>query len=215
MPTYPNCDRPEIQALVPNGVKRVLDVGCHTGYFGAAINMRFGAEVWGVEPNQKTAIVARERLFRVHNADFSDELDLPDRYFDLITFNDVLEHIPDPWASLKIAASKLTSDGFVLVSVPNFRHIDNLLHILKDRDFNYEELGIRDRTHLRFFTRKSAPKLFDGTGLIMTQLTGINENWWTRSIGRRVAYKLFPEYLDDTKHIQFVMLAKLVLPRLA
>jgi hypothetical protein len=100
--------------------------------------------------------------------------------------------------------------GRIVISLPNLRHIDNLLHILKDKDFNYEPDGIRDVTHLRFFTKKSAPKILLGTGLKMVELKGINEYWWNKSIARRVAFKLFPGYLEDTKYVQYAIVAELL-----
>ncbi|HZV67177.1 MAG TPA: class I SAM-dependent methyltransferase [Telluria sp.] len=196
-------------AYLPPTVRRVLDVGCNTGAFGQAIKKKIGAEVWGIEPNPEAAAIASTHLDHVLVSVFNEELPLPDNFFDAITFNDVLEHMPDPWAALKLAASKLTPDGVVIVSIPNLRHIDNLVHIMRERDFQYEATGIRDRTHLRFFTRKSAPRLFDGSGLTLTRLEGINEECFP-SLLRKIAYFVFKNYLDDTRHIQYAIVAKRV-----
>jgi 2-polyprenyl-3-methyl-5-hydroxy-6-metoxy-1,4-benzoquinol methylase len=204
---YPDSPRPEMLAFVPADARRVLDVGCHTGAFGLAVKGKCGAEVWGIEPDPQTAKVAEAVLDRVINDFFSPALDLPDHHFDVIVFNDVLEHMPDPWAALKLAAAKVKPTGCVVVSIPNLRHIDNLVHIMRERDFNYEPAGIRDRTHLRFFTRKSAPRLFDNSGLSIVTLTGVNEDCYP-SLLRRIAYFLFKGYLDDTRHIQFAIVAK-------
>ena len=204
---YFSSARLEMLEFVPRAARRVLDVGCHMGAFGSAIKNRDGAEVWGVEPNSEAAGVASQSLDRVINAFFSEDIDLPDQYFDVVVFNDVLEHMPDPWAALKLAAKKLTPDGCVVVSIPNLRHIDTLVHIMRERDFNYEPRGIRDKTHLRFFTRKSAPKLFDGSGMKIIRMEGINEEWYP-SIPRWIALQFFRNYLDDTRHIQFAIVAK-------
>lgn len=123
---YPDLPRSEMLDFVPKEAMRIFDVGCHSGEFGRAIKQRCGAEVWGVEPNAETAEVASKSLDRVFNAFFSQDLSLPNQYFDAIVFNDVLEHMPDPWAALKLAAKKLTTSGCVIVSIPNLRHIDNL-----------------------------------------------------------------------------------------
>ncbi|CAN7658913.1 class I SAM-dependent methyltransferase [Pseudoduganella sp. LjRoot289] len=204
---YSDSPRPEMLAFVPGDARRVLDVGCHTGAFGRAVKNKCGAEVWGIEPDPQTAEVAATALDRVINDFFSPALPLPDHYFDVIVFNDVLEHMTDPWAALKLAASKLKPTGCVIVSIPNLRHIDNLVHIMRERDFNYEPAGIRDRTHLRFFTRKSALRLFDNSGLSIVTLSGVNEECYP-SWPRRIAYFLFKRYLDDTRHIQFAIVAK-------
>jgi 2-polyprenyl-3-methyl-5-hydroxy-6-metoxy-1,4-benzoquinol methylase len=207
---YLDNPRPEMLALIPSSVKRLLDVGCHTGQFGFAIKNKYGAEVWGIEPSAETANIADNYLDRVFEGYFSEELDLPDNYFDIISFNDVLEHMPDPWAALRLAAKKIVPEGRIIISLPNLRHIDNLLHILKEKDFNYETEGIRDKTHLRFFTKKSAPNILLGTGLKLVELKGINEHWWTKSIIRRIAFKMFPSYLEDTKYVQYALIAELL-----
>jgi 2-polyprenyl-3-methyl-5-hydroxy-6-metoxy-1,4-benzoquinol methylase len=207
---YPDIPRSEMLEFIPSSVQKLLDVGCHTGQFGLAVKNKFDAEVWGVEPNAETAKIASRNLDKVFQGYFSEELDLPEKYFDVISFNDVLEHIPDPWAVLQLAARKLKPGGRIVISIPNFRHIDNLLHILTEKDFNYEPTGIRDKTHLRFFTKKSAPKILSGTGLKLIELKGINEDWWTKSIVRRVAFKIFPRYLEDTKYMQYAIVAELL-----
>ena len=104
---YEDSPRPEMLSFVPKHAKRVLDVGCHMGAFGRAIKIRGDAEVWGIEPNPSTAIAASKLLDRVVVGFFSEDVALPDHYFDAIVFNDVLEHMPDPWAALKLARTKL------------------------------------------------------------------------------------------------------------
>ena len=206
---YQDHGREELMPFLPATTKNVLEVGCHTGYFGRAIKKKYGATVWGIEPNKKTARIAAEGLDRVFEAYFDETLDLPDQYFDVITFTDVLEHMPDPWAALKIASTKLSKGGIVLISVPNIRHIDNLVHLLRDRDFKYEPLGIRDKTHLRFFTKKSAPRLFEGTGLQMTKIVGINEIGTDYSLSRRLVFSIFSKYMEDTRYVQYAMIGEL------
>lgn len=207
---YLDNPRPEMLALIPSSVHKLLDVGCHTGQFGFAVKKKYGAEVWGIEPNPETSKIAENYLDKVIQGHFTEELNLPEKYFDVISFNDVLEHIPDPWTALRLAAKKLKPEGRVIISIPNLRHIDNLIHILKEKDFNYEPEGIRDITHLRFFTKKSAPKILLGTGLKLVELKGINQFWWTKSFARRAAFKMFPGYLEDTKYVQYAIVAELV-----
>jgi 2-polyprenyl-3-methyl-5-hydroxy-6-metoxy-1,4-benzoquinol methylase len=204
---YADSRRPEMLGFVPVNAKTVLDVGCHMGAFGHAIKQISGAEVWGVEPNPDTAAIAKRSLDHVFNNFFSPDVPIPDNYFDVVTFNDVLEHIPDPWAALKLASKKLKKGGCVVVSIPNLRHIENLLHIFKDADFRYEKDGIRDQTHLRFFTKKSACRLFDDSGLKIARIEGINEDWWRPSLVRRLVFRLFRARLEDTRFIQYAIVA--------
>lgn len=69
---YLDNPRPEILALIPSTVKRLLDVGCHTGQFGAAVKNKFGAEVWGVEPNPETANIVVRYLDQVFQGNFCE-----------------------------------------------------------------------------------------------------------------------------------------------
>ncbi len=199
--------RQEMARLVSETSKVILDVGCNTGTFGASLKQSRKIEIWGIEPNPVTAEKAQSVLDHVICGFFSNEIDLPDSYFDAIVMNDVLEHMPDPWAALHLAKRKLAPNGTIIASIPNIRQIDNLLHIIIDKDFRYEANGIRDSTHLRFFTRISAIRLFEECGFEIQHIEGIHETWWTKSLLRRLAYRIFPKALEDTKYIQYAFIA--------
>lgn len=209
---YGHYERGPIAALVPPSARRLLDVGCNTGGFGEGLKKKRTLEVWGVESNVWAANEASKRLDKVFSERFDSSLPLPDRYFDVVVFNDVLEHFEDPWAALALAHGKLVSDGCVVATIPNFLFRDNLLHVLKEKDFRYEEVGIRDRTHLRFFTRKSAQRLFEESGFRVNVVTGLNEQWWSPSLVNRVAYRLLGRQLEETKFLQWVFVATPVEP---
>ncbi len=193
--------------FVPPAVERVLDVGCNVGSFGHALKAVRSVEVWGIEPSAPAAASAALVLDRVLCTMFAEQAELPDAYFDAIVFNDVLEHMAEPWDALRLAATKLRMGGCV-ASIPNLRQIDNLIHILMDRDFRYERLGIRDHTHLRFFTRISATRMFVESGYEILHVQGINEDWWTPSLLRRLAFRALERWLEDTKYTQFAIVAR-------
>ena len=197
-----------MRPFVPATAERVLDVGCNTGAFGEGLKARGKVEVWGIELNEDAAAKAASVLDHVINDTFGATTAIPDGFFDVIVFNDVLEHLVDPWDALRVARSKLRTGGCVVASIPNFLHQENLLHILRERDFRYEDVGIRDRTHLRFFTRKSVYRLFDDSGYSVKNVAGINESWWSPSPLRRLVYSLFGRQLADTKYIQFAVVAE-------
>jgi 2-polyprenyl-3-methyl-5-hydroxy-6-metoxy-1,4-benzoquinol methylase len=204
---YPNNPREEMHRFIPKNIAYVLDVGCHTGAFGKSIKQLGIKAVWGIEPNPSTAAIASRNLDKVFVGYFS-QIQLPDSFFDAIIFNDVLEHMANPETALRTAAKKLKPNGVVVASIPNIRHIDNLIHILKEKDFRYELNGIRDDTHLRFFTEKSIKRMFEENGYSISILEGINESWWSPSILRRLSFRLFKEYLSDTRFINFAVVAK-------
>lgn len=204
---YVHTDRRMMQKFVPDSAERMLDVGCNTGGFGAALKASRALEVWGVEPNVGAAEYASTFLDHVVTDMFTQSTRVPDNYFDVVVFNDVLEHIVDPWEALQIASKKLRAGGCVVASLPNILHQDNLLHMLREKDFRYEPIGIRDRTHLRFFTRKSSIRLFEESGFRVSAVEGVNEDWWSPNLMRRLIYKIFGKQLEETKYIQYAIVA--------
>ncbi len=204
---YGHNERAEVAAFVPAAAQRLLDVGCNTGGFGAGLKRSRQIEVWGLEPNQEAAAAAERFLDKVVCESFDSRSTVPDGYFDVVAFNDVLEHLEDPWSALAVALNKLRPGGCVIASIPNFLHKENLLHLLKDRDFRYETEGIRDRTHLRFFTRKSTQRMFAESGYAVDRIVGVNERWWSPDLRSRLAYRIFGRQLEETKCIQWVVVA--------
>jgi methionine biosynthesis protein MetW len=139
-----------LRSLLPDGV-RVLDVGCGTGSLTAVVTNGKRTQVLGIEPDRSRAEVAASRGLDVFCGTLTKEY-LDDReLFDVIIFADVLEHVADPAALLRLAAQGLRPEGVVLISVPNAAHWSMRLHVLRGR-FNYTATGIRDATHLRWFT---------------------------------------------------------------
>lgn len=204
---YLHNPRAEMQQFLARSAARILDVGCNTGAFGEALKTTREVEVWGVEPMADAAERAQDVLDKVINARFDADAPIPDAYFDAVVFNDVLEHLVDPWGALELARTKLRPGGQVIASLPNLLHQSNLLHLLADRNFEYEERGIRDRTHLRFFTRKSAVHMFEEAGYEVVTTKGINESWWTPSLTRRTFFMLFDRWLNETKYVQNAFVA--------
>ena len=141
---------------------RILDVGSAAGYLGAALRER-GHSVAGVERDARLAEQARSFYDQFFQVDV-DDFDFADcRGFDLILFADVLEHLRDPVAVLRRCADTLKPDGNIIVSVPNVANFIVRLSLLFGR-FDYDDLGILDRTHLRFFTHKTLRQLLQECG---------------------------------------------------
>lgn len=155
-----------ILALLPEDARRLLDVGCAAGNLGAAIKQtRPGAVVHGVETEESAAKRARERLDRVFQADLNEAVPELDGPYDCITCSDVLEHLIDPWTTLRHLVDQLAPDGRVIASIPNVRHYKVLRELALRGTFRYRESGILDATHLRFFTLTEMKRLFDSAGL--------------------------------------------------
>lgn len=200
--------RPDMVALVPNGVRRLLDIGCGEGGFGGRLAVeRPGLEVWGVEPMPTSAAVAASRLTRVISGSVESALaELPDGYFDCITFNDVLEHLVDPWAILRALRAKVAADGIVLASIPNLRHFPVMRSLLLKGDFRYAADGVLDKTHLRFFTKQSMRRLLEESGYVVTRMQGLD--WVKFPLLMNVLNKLSGRSFEDMHYLQFAVEAK-------
>ena len=206
---YEDIERGNLISLIPSNAQRLLDVGCNKGKFGDSIKKSRDIEIWGIEPEQESALIASERLDHVVTDFFHAGNPIPDNYFDVITFNDSLEHMADPASALELSKKKLRAGGRIHCCVPNIRHIDNLEHLLFEKDWRYEESGIRDRTHLRFFTQKSIVRLFESLGFNVIQTFFISEKWWdSEKKLRRLLYRFFPQFMNDTKYIQIIVIAE-------
>ena len=136
--------------------KRVLDVGCATGYLARALREQ-GCSVSGVEFDPDAAAEAAPALDRLIIGDL-EQLNLPaevgDAKFDVVVFGDVLEHLRDPLPVLRSVRDLLAPGGSVVVSVPNIAHGDVRLSLFQGK-FEYRPLGLLDTTHIHFFTRSS------------------------------------------------------------
>lgn len=155
-------------ALVPNGA-HVLDIGCGSGILGEALQQKKHCLVDGVDHDAEAIAIAKGRLHEARTIDlehpgWSDQLALG--AYEAIIFGDVLEHTRDPEAILREARRLLVPNGRVIVSLPNVTYIMVRLRMMFGI-FNYADSGILDRTHLRFFTRKSARELLARAGYRM------------------------------------------------
>ncbi len=156
-------------------ISKFLDVGCGSGVFGALIKQNYNAEVWGVEPVISEASQAIQLIDKVLYGFYESVMnELPDLYFDGISFNDSLEHMINPEVVLLNAKSKLSINGRVYASIPNFLFADNIKSIIINHDFKYADSGILDRSHLRFFTEKSIIRLFNELGYDIEKIRPLN-----------------------------------------
>ena len=199
--------REDVTAIVPRSARTVLDVGCSTGVMGAALAAR-GHEVTGIEYDPVLAAEARTRLPTVHEADVeamaAAGTPVEGGPFDCIVFADVLEHLRDPWSVVRWAEPQIATGGSLVVSVPNIRHLETFVALGLRRRWPYKDVGIFDRTHLRFFARENLPDLLGGTDLTIVELT------------RNRMLKLDPAsrwnrvapYLGDLGTLQFIFRAE-------
>jgi 2-polyprenyl-3-methyl-5-hydroxy-6-metoxy-1,4-benzoquinol methylase len=161
-----------ITSLLNNKQGRILEVGCSSGYFGASLRA-CGHVVWGIEPFQNAAQAARDVLDHVYVGDIQSFFnDFPNERFDVVVFGDVLEHIDNPVSILQKCREFLNPNGRVVASIPNVSHLAIRTMLLEGR-WDYSDLGILDRTHLRFFTRDSAIGMFSDAGYQVHQISPV------------------------------------------
>ena len=158
----------------------VLDLGCGRARLGLEVQ-RLGYTVTGIDNNPVACATARTRIREVIELDFTkpDAVanTLKERQFDWIMAADVLEHTPDPKTILSIYRRYLKPHGRLIVSLPNVAVWDNRLRLLFGR-FNYSDSGVMDRTHLRFFTFRTARELISEAGFTPLRTT------WEAGIAR-------------------------------
>ena len=168
--TYFADPRPDIQRLVAANGLRILDVGCGEGALAAALRQAGATQVAGIEASPAAAAAARATVDPLLEGDILDvALPFAPGTFDLLIFGDVLEHLPDPERALDRLLPLLAQGGQVIVSVPNMRFYLVLGRLIIDR-WAYTDSGVRDRTHLRIFTRRSLVRMLEAKGLRVERL---------------------------------------------
>jgi 2-polyprenyl-3-methyl-5-hydroxy-6-metoxy-1,4-benzoquinol methylase len=157
--------RSEIAPLLPATARRIVDVGCGSGATLAWLRSRFpDAHTIGLEGQASVMAELERNANEAHVVDLNyatPDLGEPD----LMLFLDVLEHVPDPVAVLTRLTAQLADGGHVIVSVPNVAHPSVSVPLMLLGEFKYRDAGILDRTHLRFFVRRSAVELMTSAGL--------------------------------------------------
>ncbi len=207
-PDYFRHQRAEMVPVLPDHYQRVLEIGCGEGAFRQLLGDV--DEYWGIEPDARAADLARQKMDKVLVGTYDECADkLPDGYFDLIICNDVIEHMLDHDRFLQEIKAKLSDDGHLVASIPNVRYLDVLLGLLLKRDWKYRDYGVLDRTHLRFFTKKSLLRSVRENGYQVDLIKGINSVWDNHSLGTKIVRAVFytPIILILGLDVQFLQFA--------
>ena len=154
--------RTNIDYLSTNLVKpntKILELGSATGFMSQYFRKRLGCKVVGVDINPE----AKPDIVGDLNSTATWTKINKHQPFDLVFASSVLEHLPRPEATLQLIKLVLKPKGELVVTLPNAAHWQARLKLLRGR-FEYEDYGLFDRTHLRFFTYFSGQKLIKDAG---------------------------------------------------
>jgi SAM-dependent methyltransferase len=151
-------------ALVPENSK-VLELGCATGFMSQYFRRRLHCQVIGVDINPNV------------KPDITGDLNLPATWakikkfkpFDVVFASAIIEHLPNPEATLQLIKAVLKPQGQLIITAPNVAHWRLRLKLLRGH-WDYEDYGLLDKTHLRFFTYYSFQKLISDAGFKIKQV---------------------------------------------
>ena len=188
-----------IKFVVPKDAKTVLEIGAGSGK-NCVIYPKDSYKV-AIEPENRTDCQTAENFpggfNEYHHVLYEDYKE--DRKFDLIVMCDVLEHVNDPVDLINFCKQHLTPEGHILLSLPNFICVENILKIVLTRDFRYVKvdqgeraLGVLDINHKTFWTKKSFIRFAKENGLEVERIVGI-----------RKQLKFMPNILAHLSYIPF------------
>lgn len=194
-----------LRLLPPGGGLRLLELGAGDGAtLRAAKEMGIASYAVGIELVAPADGAPGVDRFLQGNVE-AMELDLPAGGFDAVLCADVLEHLVDPWRVVARMADLLKPGGVFLSSIPNVRNHRVLRPLVLRGDFRYQQAGLMDRSHLRFFCRRNIREMFEGAGLTVEAM---EENMGGYGLKHRLVDRLSFGLLHDLFVFQFLTRAR-------
>lgn len=205
--SYHGTIRHDVIPLIPKG-RSILDVGGGTGATVKYLKKIGKADKIGV----LDAVVAKDDA----DLDFASNIDLNNKQelaeflsehgpFDAILLLDILEHLVDPWSVVDTFVPYLASGGHIIASVPNVRHVKVSIPLLFGDSWTYSDSGLLDRTHLRFFVKKTAIELIARPNLVIEQVKPSPINGRSHKILNALTLGFFRSFFT----MQYLIVAKI------
>ena len=158
---------PDLLRLIPVASRSLIEIGCSSGALAREFKkVNSACHYFGVDIDPGFVDLARRHCdavasLDVEQADDSFFIDQSGR--DCWIFGDALEHLNDPWRLLRKIRRCLPSNGCVVACIPNAQHWSVIVKLCIG-EFRYQDSGLLDKTHLRWFTRKTIIDLFSSCG---------------------------------------------------
>lgn len=203
-PDYFSNIRKDLINLIDANAKdlKILEVGAAYGETLYYLKQNgIAAEVVGVDIFEDTK--NKQNYKPLDRFIFGDieKIELPEykQYFDLILLPDVLEHLFEPKNVLETLKKYLKEDGKIIISMPNIRYYSALYKIVFKGDFKYEESGIFDYTHVRFYCRKNIQELLETAGYKVLKQESSIKNYQGKSLSKLInliTFGIFEEFFS-------------------
>jgi glycosyltransferase involved in cell wall biosynthesis len=152
----------------------LLDLGCSGGLLSERIRA-LGHTITGVDVVEIPGI--RDRVDRFIQANLDEGL--PEEVaahgpYDVVLCADILEHVRDPERLLESVRELLAPGGVLIASVPNFGHWYARTRTVLGL-FDYDQRGVLDNGHVRFFTRRGLLRRLRNSGfdVVRQEATGL------------------------------------------
>lgn len=181
-----------VDDLPVNSNAKLLEVGCGNGDTAAyALATKKCGWSAGIELCEQPAIEARSRLNQVLIGDVEQmELPFSAENFDILIMSEVIEHLRDPWKTLKRLRGFLKPGAIILAGSPNVAH-HSVLRMLVSGRWDYTDVGIMDMTHLRWFTPDTYRKLFEDCGYEVTKVApAVPLRWKARMVDALLLHRM-------------------------
>jgi SAM-dependent methyltransferase len=165
---------PDLLGLLPEAARRVVEVGCSSGALAREYKqLNPACHYLGIEIVTEYAQLARRHCDCVLELDVEslDRDRVAGLEADCWIFGDSLEHLRDPWELLRRIRASIPPDGNIVACIPNAQHW-SVQARLACGELRYEEQGLLDRTHLRWFTRITIFEMFRQCGFKVSDARG-------------------------------------------
>lgn len=195
-----------IDMLPPFQGWKFCEVGCGAGATLEYLMTRGASYVAGVDIDEKSIQIASRRGLNLVLAADVEKAQLPfnEKEFDCIILADVLEHLYNPWATLRKLMSYLSDNGHVLISLPNIKHYSILLNLIFHDSWTYLDAGILDNSHIRFFTLQEIYKLLNSSGLRIVKIDRNNSSGPKMRLMNRLLFNRLENFIT----VQYYVMAQ-------